>query len=637
MPPMPALSSRPLLVFGLLVAFGIGVWAVATVLIEPDATFVTERACSEDSGFSCVTLRVPRDHDDPDGGTWEVTFAIQRALSGTRDGVLVYATGGPGSSGIAVADDYASYFDPEIPERYDLVFFDQRGIGRSQPLQCVQATLDWYTTPELPTGSDADKAAFRDATERYVANCVEEAGVDPADLDLYSTAQAIEDLEVFRQWHGAEQVILFGESYGTQYVQAYAEAHPETVEGVLIDGSIDLTQSWADYYTEAAVETAEILEEILAACDEDPACHDDMGGRPAVEVYDELAAELAEAPRTFDFVRSNGTVEEREFGRNDLETAVAVGLTPSTERMFLQRTLAQAGRGELLPLARLLYAALGQDPETLKALIDPSWSDALYFAVECADYAVGSGSAEEQADAVFAAGETVGVDDLRLGSGYFLDLPCAWWPHHGPEERPGYLGDTPYPIVLLGGTWDPSTPYPNTERLAANLDNSWAITQPGGPHVIGLRGEPCPDDLITAYLLDGELPEERATECPFVGVDPYVPIPAADASDYDSALEALSAVDDEITTNVDWWYWTGEVPLALGCLHGGSITYTTTDSGTGLELEACAVSDGLALTGVGAIHDDFSMELDVETAGGNALTYARDEAGDRTATGTLDE
>jgi hypothetical protein len=260
----------------------------------------------------------------------------------------------------------------------------------------------------------------------------------------------------------------------------------------------------------------------------------------------------------------------------------------------------------------------------------------MYFAVDCSDYAFGSGSAEERADAYFAAGDEIAVDELRLGSGYFLDLPCAYWPNHGPHERPAYLGDTPYPILILASTWDPATPYPNSERLAANLPNSWAITQPGGPHVIGFRGEPCPDDLLTAFLLDGELPEERSTQCPFIGVDPYVPIPAADASAYDDTVAALGAVDDELTTNSDWWNWDGEFPLAFGCLFGGSATYTITERGTDVELEACAFSRDLALTGTGVIHDDGSVELDVETAGGTALSYARDADGERTATGTLD-
>ena len=163
MPPVSALSQRPLLAFGLAIAIGVAVWVAATVLIEPDPTFVSGRRCPHDSGFTCLVLNVPRDHLDPTSGSWEVTFAVQGA-SQERKGTLVVATGGPGSSGVAVADLYASYFNVRVLEDYELVFFDQRGIGQSQPLQCPRASLAWYSTPEMPTGSEEDQAAFREAT-----------------------------------------------------------------------------------------------------------------------------------------------------------------------------------------------------------------------------------------------------------------------------------------------------------------------------------------------------------------------------------------------------------------------------------------------------------------------------------------
>jgi len=146
----------------------------------------------------------------------------------------------------------------------------------------------------------------------------------------------------------------------------------------------------------------------------------------------------------------------------------------------------------------------------------------------------------------------------------------------------------------------------------------------------------CPDDLITAYLLEDALPAERTVECDFLGADPYVPIPAADADDYDSALDALSAVDDEINNASDWWYWDGIEPLTFGCLAGGTIAYQATEVDYEVSLDDCAFSDGLSLTGDGVIHGDGSFTLEVETDGGNALSYARDAEGERSATGTLD-
>jgi len=375
---------------------------------------------------------------------------------------------------------------------------------------------------------------------------------------------------------------------------------------------------------------------LVAFSTDDPACSADVAGGDALDAYDRLAEALRDGPISFDFVTDDGAIESRSFGLSDLETAASSWLTPSTDRMFLQRALAQASRGQLLPMARLLYSAVGQDPETQNAVIDPTWSDALYFAVDCADYAFGSGTAKERADAYFAAAEAAGVSDMRLGSGFFLDLPCAFWPSHGPDARPAYLGDTPYPVFILGATWDPYTPDANAERLAAHLDNSYLITQPGGPHVISYRGEACPDELLDAFLLDGTLPDSREVTCDFIGVDPYVPIPAASVDDYDSTVEALGAVDDEINHSPDWWYWDGVEPLTSGCHYGGTITYETSDVGFDVTLDGCALSEGLALTGDAIINDvKGTFSISAQTEGGNDLTYLRDSDGERTAEGEL--
>lgn len=633
---MHAVAGRPLLAYGLLVGFGIAVWAAATALIKPGPSFVSEKPCP-DSAFSCVTLLVPRDHTAPDNDAWEVTFAIQRALQGPREGVIVVITGGPGSSGVAVADLYTEYFAPGVTDAYDIVFLDQRGVGRSEPLQCPDASLAWFATPDSPTGTQADAAAFTEATRRFVSDCIGETGRDPADLPFYATRYAVEDLEVFRKWHGVDQLILYGESYGTQYAQAYAAAHPEQVQAILLDGPIDLTRPGIEYYAEVTETAGDVLALILDACTDDPACRDDVAGGDALAAYDALAAELGDGPITFDFVTATGDAERRTFNLNDLETAADYVLTPSYDRMLLQRAIAQASHGQYQPLARLLYAALAQDPETLAPVPDPSWSDAMYFAVDCSDYAFGTGTADERAAAYFAAAEASDLADQRLGSGFYLDLPCAFWPAQpDSDDRPAYLGDTPYPVFILGSTWDPYTPYPNAERLAENLGNAYLVTQPGGPHIIYLRGEPCPDDLITAYLLEGALPAERSVECDFLGVEPYVPIPAADADAYASALDALSAVDDEINNASDWWYWDGVEPLTIGCLAGGTIAYQSNEVEYEVTLDDCAFSDGLALTGEGVIRENGSFNLDVETHGGNALFYASDAQGERSATGNLD-
>lgn len=619
---------RTLLLVGLIAVAALVLLGAGTLLrTAPAATFVAEKPCP-DSEFSCVTLRVPRDHFGTGRGTVEVTFGILRASSRPRKGVFVTATGGPGTSGLAAADSYTEAFDPRIREDYDIVFFDQRGIGRSEPLQCPDAALAFYTTDALPTRSAAEASAFAEASQSFAKDCVKEAGADPADLPYFSTRQAVEDLEAFRAWLKADQIDLYGESYGTQFAQTYAAAHPGRVHALFLDGVVDLTLSGTDYYAESAKAYEEALRLTLDRCAGAPGCQADAGGADLLHLYDTLVTQLGSAPVSYRFVNAHGNVMERPFTLGDLENAASGDVASTTDRMLLQRAMASAAQGDYLALARLAFAAVGQDPETLGAVIDPTWSDAMYYAVECQDYAYGS------AEAFLQAGVAAKVDTVRLGSIFYGDLPCSYWPSAATSPaRPGYLTDTPFPVFVLNSSVDPATPFAGAMRVHDHLSDAYLIVQPGGPHVIFGRGVACIDDPVTAFLVDGALPP-RTTTCDFLGTDDYVPIPATSVDQYDSTLDALGAVDDELNYNADYWNWVGTDPLAFGCAQGGWVEYEASDAGYAVNLHDCAFSAGLPLSGRASINDDGSFSLSA-TSGAEPLTYDRDADGNREATGDL--
>ena len=200
-------------------------------------------------------------------------------------------------------------------------------------------------------------------------------------------------------------------------------------------------------------------------------------------------------------------------------------------------------RGELLPLARLLYSALAQDPGDAGGDSRPDLVGCAVLRGGLRRLRLRVGQRGGAVRAYFAAGR--GGRRARHAAGQrLLPRPAMRLLAHPPgaEERPPYLGDTPYPVFVLGATWDPYTPYPNARAAGRpTWATRTAITQPGGPHVICLRGEPCPDDILVAYLLDGELPASREIECEFIGVDPYVPIPAASVDDYEIDARGAAA------------------------------------------------------------------------------------------------
>ena len=223
----------------------------APVLAVKAPPVVREMPCA-DSIFTCVTIRVPRDHFAPGGLTLDVTFALHRAKAKTRKGVFVTVTGGPGTSGIAAADSYTEALDPRIVRDYDIVFLDQRGIGQSLPFQCPDASLAFYTSPHMPTLGNASAIAYAHDARTYAADCLTESRIDPGMLPFLATRQAVEDLEAFRVWLKADKLDLYGESYGTQYVQTYAAAHPNHLHSLLLDGPVDLTLTALEYYDEGA-------------------------------------------------------------------------------------------------------------------------------------------------------------------------------------------------------------------------------------------------------------------------------------------------------------------------------------------------------------------------------------------------
>ncbi len=598
-------------------------------------TFVKKEACPK-SKFECITLAVPRDHADPSGPTWDITYAIHRA-TGTKLGTFVTITGGPGYSGLAAADPYTDAFDPKLAEHYDLVFMDQRGVGQSHPIQCPYATGVYYSSTADP-GDPGQQDAAAAAAKKYVADCMTESKADVADLPYYATTNAVEDLEAFRDYLGVDQMMLYGESYGTQYVQTYAAAHPDRVKALFIDGPVDLVPDAIAYYKEGARAFDDVLYATLMACKADASCRAGFVGGDPLATYDALAARLKTRPIDFRFPTAQGTFETRQLTQTDL-TNLAAGYAygPDDRSQFL-RDLAATSHGDYVPFARAAYDSIVLDPETLHAIPDPTYSDAMYYSTECQDYAfyLDGGTPDARAAAWMDEGAKAGINDLRLGSTFYGDLPCVYWPAQPKTDpRPKAIVDPPYPTFILTATADVATPISNAMRLYGRLPNAYLFEALGGDHVIFGRGDACPDKPITDYLVTGTLPATRVTTCPNDVIDPYVPNAKPRAADYRDALALMTAMESQITNTDDYTYRVDQDPITMGCNLGGTLTYTPVSGGTALTLDRCVFTRGAAMTGSGKIDDDAgTFRLAVHLGGGNRLSYFDDADGVRSVRGS---
>lgn len=578
------------------------------------------------SDFTCVTLSVPLDHfDSANSETVDVVFGILPA-TGERKGMFVTATGGPGYSGLSAADTYTSAFDPSIPEHFDIVFFDQRGIGQSGGLQCVDAAIAFYRA-DWGTRTPAQEAAFLETARTFAQDCVREMGLPAERLPFYSTRQAVEDLDVFRQAIGDDQLWLYGESYGTQYAQEYAAAHPDNLAGLILDGTVDLTLSGPDYYIGATHSFYKTLLDTLDACTADEDCATDLGG-DALAFYDDLSAEIYSSPQAVTFPLPSGETEERPFTFSDFEYVVSSELYTEGSRLMLLRALAAAYRGDLVPLTRLLYADLYLDPQTLEPIPDPTYSDGVYYTVTCDDYSYYTGSPEGRGEAMLRDGDALESSQPYLSSIFYGDIPCVFWPVPGEAERPAPLKANGIPTLVLGATADPITPVQYGTNVFHSLDDGYQITTQGGAHVIFGRGDACPDQLVTAFLVDGKTPDRKETTCEGVMFLSYVPLAPVDAADFTDPMEAMISADNEIYYLPEYYYWDVITPTSVGCPFGGTLHFEPNDVGDSLTLNECAFSRGFVLSGTGGNDFEagqFFLEVTVSGVGSGTLSYLRDD------------
>ncbi|MEO8531374.1 MAG: alpha/beta fold hydrolase, partial [Deltaproteobacteria bacterium] len=411
------------------------------------------RPCS-DSELTCVKLAVPQNHfgNDPTA-TIDIEFAVHFAdEEATR--TLIYAVGGPGFAGNYTADDYIDSIDYDLIATSNIVFFDQRGVGNSEPITCpkAQTVLD---LADLPLG-DAEAAI---ATARsYVDDCLVEIGASRV-LPYMATEQVVRDIEAFRTAINVPKIWLYGESYGTQVAQDYATSFPDHVAGVILDGVVDLNATLKGFNDTYGRASSDLLQRLFATCDQIMGCHNDMPNGAAA-AYSALKTQLA-TPVTVNYTLGTGKIEPRQLNLGMVELSAFYALYSTSDRADFLRALAQTVQGNLIPMLELAYWNQGLDAQTLEPKPDEAWFGPAYYAITCADYAdETSGNPEAAARRILDEARATAAEIPDLASELYLDrLVCAFWPYHGHPERPApFAGSPDWPTLVLNGDADPITP-----------------------------------------------------------------------------------------------------------------------------------------------------------------------------------
>lgn len=557
-----------------LLVLGLVLLSCGQVSESTDHPVTHRESCSRGSEFTCISLKVPLDHFDPnDLRTIEVTFAVHPA-SADPQGVLVTAVGGPGVSGLSEADLQLSVLDSSIVERFDLVFFDQRGVGMLEDPICSrteQAAEAGEPPPRPP--------------RPFITRCIEESSYSDVIVHL-DTDQAIRDLELFRQAMGYERLTLYGRSYGTRFVQTYASEYPNAVERIVLDAPVDRTRDVLESIDAQSAADDVVIQEVLAACDSDAECSSDLG-MPAQNAYEQLRHELTSEPTEVSYPVLPSVWEKIPFTAEDLSQVAFESAYSEDGRMMFVRALAAATRDDdLLPMTGFLVGGgNNSDDEFASAMLN--------MAINCPDMSIpGDDLASESSQILNAR-----AADLENQARYGPPLSCIHWPEidHGrlPAEPFEAVG---IPTMVVAAELDPATPYTGAISVAEHLDDGHLLTVHGGSHVMFGRFDPCVDEAVTEFIVRATPPP---ITCEAGTMDHYVPL-LPDQPGERSTTELLPIVDTEL---FNWVLLTGidvTEETDVSCPGGGSVFLRATEVGGEFELDRCGLNEVVTVTGEGS-------------------------------------
>ncbi len=437
------------------------------------------RPCLEQ--LTCAKALVPLDYGKPDEAAITLVLARRAATGPRRLGTLFINPGGPGGSGI----EYATYFSNRGLENYDIVGWDPRGVGASTPVECFgENDLDRYYAMDASPDDGSELTARIEAVRAFGQSCLERSGKL---LEHISTVETVRDLDLLRGLVGDNKLNYYGVSYGTRIGSLYAELYGNRVGRMVLDASINIGKD--DKITQIE------------------------GFERALDHYARWCAEQQCA-----LGDTKDTVKDaiKEFLDQLDQKPLDRGGRTLTQQMGVESVLHPTYYGVegWGPLTEGLVAAIqDQDPRRLLELsdlsnrrrVDGSYGQLNYSfpAVRCLDSQ--DDSVREAQQRYRKASDAAPV----LGRVNGPDLVCPLWPVASAPPQPTIDGKGAPPIVVIGTTGDPATPYEYAVSMAEQLESGVLVTFNGEGH--GAYGQSeCVQRLVVAYLVDHRVPPDRS-------------------------------------------------------------------------------------------------------------------------------
>lgn len=442
------------------------------------------------TGFDCATVTAPRDWTDPSAGDLELAVVRHRATSGQPLGSLLTNPGGPGASGVSIVRDSLSFVAGEpLTRDFDVIGFDPRGVGDSTAVRCYEGPeLDAYLYDIAPgeRGSDEWTEALGARNTAFAQACEDNSdGI----LPYITTENAARDMDLLRGVLGDEKLNYLGYSYGTFLGATYAKLFPERVGRMVLDGAVDPSVPSSEVGVSQAIGFEASLRTFMADCLQNAGCP--FGGS-VDDALDDLSALLARTD-----ARPLTAADGRRMGADSLMTAIIAALYSPDSWPFLRSALAGAADGQADVAFQLADLYNGR----VNGVYQDNSTEA-FRAYNCMDYP------DDMTEADEAALQQRLEQDAPVSAPYWLTPDvCEAWPYPPSGTRGAITAEGTPPIVVVGSTGDPATPYAWAESLAAQLDQGVLVTRVGEGHLGYNRGNACVDAAIEAFLIDDTVPE----------------------------------------------------------------------------------------------------------------------------------
>jgi len=439
----------------------------------------------------CANLTVPLDYSKPDGSTLQLQL-IKRSARDTKNrrGAIVVNPGGPGGSGYDYVAGGTGMVGSSVSEVFDVVGFDPRGVARSAPVKCLTPKQsDVFYAYDGSPDSDAEATGALLVGRDFANSC---KAKDSSLIPFLGTRESAQDLEVLRSALGETKLNYLGKSYGTFLGAQYAERFPTSVGRFVLDGAIDPSLDADAFAAGQALGFERALQSFLADCVRRSSC---PLGRNQARAEDRLNTFLQGVDAR------PLTVGDRELTQALATLGVIASFYSKSSWPRLRTALAQGLGGNGTGLLELsdFYSNRTADGRYSDNSLDA------FYAISCLDRPDPKGVDATQALAVKLTETVSNAFGAYLAWG---NTPCQSWPVKATLAPAKVSAAGSAPIVVVGTTRDPATPYEWSVALADQLQNAALVTRNGDGHTGYREGSGCTDSLVDAYLLRGIVPED---------------------------------------------------------------------------------------------------------------------------------